>query len=349
MRKLISIAGLIFLGAACLNAQADQTWSREGARNYLDSRMSWWITWPPAARDHETFCISCHTALPYALGRSALRSDLHETTLSHPESQLVDNIVKRERMWNLVEPFYSDAHSGPSKTVESRGTESVLDALILVTYLPNSSDARLALDHMWTEQLRDGPSAGAFNWLQFHNAPWEGDSQYYGATLAALAAGIENEHTVGVTLLRDYLLREQSSQVLLNRVMLLWASTKLKGLLTPAQQNAIIAEALIKQQPDGGFSLSGFVGDWKRHDSTPLDTRSDGLATGLVTLALQDAGVSRDQANLQRALLWLARDQDPKEGRWVAYSLNKNRDLSSDVGRFMSDAATAFAVLSLER
>jgi hypothetical protein len=27
--------------------------------------------------------------------------------------------------------------------------------------------------------------SGAWAWLQFHNAPWEGDSQYYGTSLAA--------------------------------------------------------------------------------------------------------------------------------------------------------------------
>ena len=37
-------------------------------------------------------------------------------------------------MWKQVEPFYPDEKRGVPKTAESRGTESILDALILVGY-----------------------------------------------------------------------------------------------------------------------------------------------------------------------------------------------------------------------
>ena len=261
-------------------------------------------------------------------------------------------------MWKEVAPFYPDEKRGVPKTAESRGTESIFNALILVGYdAPTgklSPDARLALDNMWALQLKTGDAKGAWSWLQFHNAPWEGDSQYYGATLAAIAVGMAPaayrgtpEIQDGMKLLREYLVRERASQFPIDRVMLLWAAAKTPGLLTPEQQKSIMDEALGKQQPDGGFSLSAFMGPWKRHDNTPLETRSDGYATGVVTLALQQAGMRRTEPQLKRGLDWLAQNQDKTEGRWLAWSLNKQRDLSTDIGRFMSDAATAYAVLAL--
>jgi squalene-hopene/tetraprenyl-beta-curcumene cyclase len=334
--------------------------SEKAAAAYLDARLAWWIAWPAAARDHETFCVSCHTVAPYALARPALRAALAEQAPSPVERKLLDNVTKRVRMWKEVEPFYPDETRGVPKTAESRGTESILNALILVAYdVPTgslSSDTRLALDNMWAQQLTTGEAKGAWSWLQFHNSPWEGDSQYYGATLAAIAVGTAPakyrsapEIQDGMELLREYLVRERDSQILIDRMTLIWASTKVPGLLTRAQQKSIIDEALSKQQADGGFSLSSFVGAWKRGDNTPLETRSDGYATGLVTFALQQAGVPRDEPRVKRGREWLMRNQDKTEGRWFAYSLNKQRDLSSDVGRFMSDAATAYAVLALLR
>ena len=136
----------------------------------------------------------------------------------------------------------------------------------------------------------------------------------------------------------EYLQREREPQVLINRVILPWASAKLPGLLTRAQQKSIVEEALSKQQADGGFSLSAFVGGWRRRDSTPLETKSDGYATGVVAFVLPQACVPHDRVEMTKALDWLRHNQDANEGRWLAYSLNKQRDLSSDVGRFMSDA-----------
>src|SRR5262249_41473306 len=100
-----------------------------------------------------------------------------------------------------------------------------------------------------------------------------------------------------------------------------------------------------KQREDGGWATAD-LGTWKRVDSTPLDTASDGYATGLITLALQRAGLPKTDARVNKGIGWLARHQGPN-GMWAASSLNKDRDPASDPAKFMSDAATAFAVLAI--
>ncbi|HEX4682484.1 MAG TPA: hypothetical protein VH277_07250, partial [Gemmatimonadaceae bacterium] len=82
---------------------------------------------------------------------------------------------------------------------------------------------------------------------------------------------------------------------------------------------------------------------------TTLDAGSDGYATGLVAYALEEAGTGTTEPHLARALTWLVQHQDQATGMWTATSMNKQRDVNSDVGKFMSDAATAYAVLALTR
>jgi squalene-hopene/tetraprenyl-beta-curcumene cyclase len=367
VRCLLFLAGFSGTAALAQQAPAGNTWSPKSAATYLDSRAEWWMAWPKAARDHGTFCVSCHTLAPYALGRPSLHTALGETAPSAPEQKMLANILTRVRAWKEMEPFYPDQTVGLPKTSESRGTESILNALVLTMNDARSGklspDGRQALDNMWALQLRTGEMAGSWAWLQFHNAPWEGDSQFYGTALAAIAVGsapgdYKSEPAIqsNLKLMRAWLLKSMNVQTPLDRVVLLWASAKLPGLLTIDQQNTILTETLAKQHNDGGFSISSLVGAWKRRDNTPLDAANDGYATGLVAFTLEQLGqpnvapaVNPDTAPaLQRARAWLTRNQNQADGRWPASSLNKQRELSSDPGLFMSDAATAYAVMALE-
>ena len=337
------------------------SWDPKAAAAYLDRRQEWWMAWPRAQRDHDTFCVSCHTAVPYAIARSALRNGLAEPSPSAGERRILDNVTKRVRLWKDVAPFYSDADRGVYKTVESRGTESVLNALILATRDAQSgqlsSDAANAFVNMWAEQQTTGNQKGAWLWLRFSNEPWEADdSGYYGATLAAIAIGTApatyrsaSEIQNNINLLREYLNREFAAQTPINHAVLLWAAAKLPGLIELDRKKAIISELLEKQQSDNGWSLSSLSGEWKRHDGTPQEVKSDGYATGLITFALQQSSVPLENAQLKRGLAWLTENQDKTEGSWPSFSLNKNKEhhLSPETALFMNDAATAYAVLAL--
>lgn len=354
-----------------LPPRAMTSWNPKAAAAYLDERAGWWMAWPKSARDHQTFCVSCHTAVPYAMSRPALRGVLGERGLSANESKILENVRKRVRLWKEVAPFYTDGDRGAYKSVESRGTESVLNALILASNdaggaagdgAPSgrlSDDTRAAFANMWAEQQTTGERKGAWLWLRFKNEPWEADdSDYYGAALAAIAVGTAPEDYKSrpeiqnnLKMLRDYLNRACAAQTPLNRAVLLWAATKLPGVLDTEQQKAIVDELLQKQQPDGGWSLSSLVGAWQRHDGTAQETTSDGYATGLITFALQQAGMSPENGALKKGLAWLAGEQRETGGFWPSSSLNNNvaHHISPDTVRFMNDAATAYAVLSLQQ
>jgi len=349
----------IFSVASKAGSNDAASWDPKAAAAYLDQRADWWAGWPTSARDHDTHCVSCHTALPYALSRPALRSELAENTPSAPEKKMLDGVIKRVRMWSEVEPFYPDEKRGVPKTAESRGTESVLNALILVNYDAHkgtlSDDARLALNNMWALQLQSGDAKGAWNWLNFHNQPWEADdSQFWGATLGAIAAGTAPGYASApdvrdhLKLLAAYFQRNFDSQSLMNRIYALWASAKVPDVLTADQRKSVVSDLLAKQRPDGGWNTASLVvSTWKRKDDTPFDANSDGYATGLVTFVLEQAGVSPTDPAMKNALAWLTHNQDKHAGLWLAYSLNKQRDPASDVGRFMVDAATSYSVLAL--
>ncbi len=355
----LAVAALMVLGAVPARAEGPPAgWNAAKAAEYLDGRAMWWSTWSSASRDHGTFCISCHTTLPYALARPALRSLLREQQPSPAEARIVSNLMARVKLGAAAEPFYPDQTRGIPKTSESRAIEAVMNALVLsrrdAAAGALSDEARGQLETMWALQMKVGPNNGAWTWLNFGYEPWESvNSPYLGASLAALAAGtapgkyLESPAIAPqVEALRGYFQKQFVNESPLNRMMALWASGSVPGLLTGEQRQAAIDEVLALQQADGGWATA-LLGEYARVDKTTLDTATDGYATGLVTLALQSAGLPASEPRVARGLAWLRTHQDSQTGQWHASSLNKQRDPASDLGKFMSDAATAYAVLSL--
>jgi squalene-hopene/tetraprenyl-beta-curcumene cyclase len=368
-------------------------WNAQASAAYLDQREAWWASWPVAKRDQGTQCVSCHTQLPYALVRPLLRGAMKEQGLSAPEQQMLAGVTKRVELWSQIQPFYGNASETrvaevkdalrdalleaankvdpqrwkgpePSFADGARGSEAVLNAVILTSYNSQNGDAqkghlsattRKAFENMWAVQVKTGDDAGGWVWLNFHSTPWEGEgSAYQGAAFAALAVGMapddyQNDGVIQpqLNLLRGYLRRKYASQSMMNKLVALWASAKVPGVLTAAEQRALANEVLSAQQADGGWSLTSF-GSWKRRDGTALVTKSDGVATGLAVVAMNAAGMAAGDKRINDAVAWLEKHQDPAEGSWAGYSLNRQRDPTSGLGRFMTDAATAYATLALE-
>jgi hypothetical protein len=277
---------------------------------------------------------------------------------------MLADVEKRVRAWDTMLPFYSDEKYGEGKEIESRNAESVLNAVILASYDAGhtqlSERTRLAFDHAWVLQSQAGPDAGAWVWQNFAYTPSK-ESQYHWAALMAMAVGrapgnYRNDAKIAknLRLLRGYLRGHYAAQPIVNKIVTLWASTSMPDLLTRAQETALAAEINKLQRADGGWSLTD-LGTWERRDKTPLETRSDGYATGLIVLALethaakgQSASDSSAAVILERGVNWLITHQDKESGSWPAWSLNKNRDPRSDAGLFMTDAATGYAVMALE-
>jgi len=110
---------------------------------------------------------------------------------------------------------------------------------------------------------------------------------------------------------------------------------------------------------DGGWNLASLAWTWRdwrlpslismytRSYGTPLEGKSDAYATALIAFTLEQMGLRNSNVMLKGAVAWLVRNQNQIEGSWQSDSLNGRRDPASTTGRFMTDAATAYAVLAL--
>ena len=186
------LMGLTARGAAPQDAPADRTgWDREGAARYLDERMDAWFANAKKLQtgQRKTACVSCHLTVPYVLSRSVLRQAMHVGSATPQEVRLLEEATWRVETYDAHEPLYA---SNERKKAESRGTEAVLNALILARADAEqkrqdaSEPTRKALRRLWETQRSDG----AWDWLDAGLEPFESvDAAYYGAALAALAIG----------------------------------------------------------------------------------------------------------------------------------------------------------------
>ncbi len=272
-------------------------------------------------------CMTCHTNYAYLLASSAVDSD---RPALRQVRQYAEALV-RER-WETKGPRW------PAEVVMTAAVLAGNDAATSGQLHPLS---RRALDRMWTLQNEDG----GWEWLKCDWPPMESDD-FFGVTMALLAAGMApNAYAAtpaaqtGLRRIRQYLTANPVPN-LHHEAMLVWASTYVDGILTPAQRKATVERLLAKQKPDGGWGLAT-LGEWKRMDEKPQDTRSsDGYGTGLVIHVARRAGFPATDPRLVRGIRWLETHQR-ESGRWFT------RSLAKDGRHFLTHAGTAFAVLAL--
>jgi squalene-hopene/tetraprenyl-beta-curcumene cyclase len=356
-------------------ANSSRRWDPAAAATYLDARMDLWFANGTKLKtgDTQTACVSCHAGLAYALSRPVLRRVMHVDTPSTQEAKLIDDTTRRAETYSTHQVLYD---FNERRQIESRGTEAVLNAVILTSadaarnLRESSAPAKKALARLWETQRPDG----RWDWLEFGLEPWETtEAAYHGATFAAYAVGTAaGQHdavtAAGIERLRSYLSTNYQSQHLYNRTWALLASTRLKRVITDAQRDALIDELVRAQRADGGWSLEA-MGPWKWSKTAPpvkspgdldasLLTQSDGYATGLVVYTLKQAGVASNHAAIRKGIQWLETNQsaipvpDIPGRAWLAHSLNYDREHGGEKGEpwrrlFMSDTATAFAILAL--
>jgi hypothetical protein len=148
-----------------------------------------------------------------------------------------------------------------------------------------------------------------------------------------------------LAILRSYLATQREAQPLHNRMILLWAASKLGGILADAERSALIGEIRRAQEAGGAWTLAA-LGAWKERSGAPPARGGNSYATALAAYVLRQAGVARSDVALEKALDWLKAHQDP-QGFWTADSMNKHYEPGSMPLLFMRDAATGYAAAAL--
>ena len=234
----LSITSLLF-GGVFMAKSADETpapssWNQEAAAHYLDSRQGWWEGWSEiAARSWDCLCLLPHRSPLMHLLAAGIA---HRSGRTLPYEYRTSDACQCDQTRHTLKGGRTCLYRCQARASQvSRGARHRVgsNALVLANYNAQQGHlkdiTRQAFDAAWALQLKTGDNAGAWTWLNFHNSPWEADeSQYFGATLAAIAVGVAPDHyakdhqiQANLKLLRSYLRSQYQTQPLINQVVLL--------------------------------------------------------------------------------------------------------------------------------
>ncbi|MFO0902027.1 MAG: hypothetical protein U0939_03450 [Pirellulales bacterium] len=289
-------------------------------------------------------CISCHTNGTYMQIRPALSAHF-----GPPAADQREFYVAQLQTFKAMERKQLKQSTRPAQVIYLAAGLAEWDAHVSKQL---SAETKEALALMFEIQLDSGAWGTLDCW-----PPFESDA-YHEATVAAMAAGtapgwlagVEDEKTkAGVEKLKQYL-RTTPPLHDYSRVLLLWASTRMPGLLEAEQTKQLQDVVFQHQRPDGGWSIRTFAkpeawgsgGRAAKLRSEPEfeNPPSDGHQTGLAILVLRASGVDAQDARIQKGVTWIKANQR-ESGRWWTRSLN------TDSWHFISYSGTAYPVLAL--
>lgn len=310
--------------------------SLPAALNYLEQGA---LAWNGSRK-----CISCHTNGTYLAIRPALTA-----RLGRPNDEIRKHAVSNLEQFAAKKPEQQQESTAPAQAIYLAAGLAEWDAHVTKTLSPETEKA---LGVMFNIQRDSGTWGSLDCW-----PPYE-SSAYHLATVAAMAVGTapgwlsnlkDEKLQAGVEKLKSYLRTETPKQDY-DRTLLLWAGTRLPGLIDDARKQELVTMVLKKQQPDGGWSIRSFGepeqwGSGNRAEKLRAEPEfaappSDGHQTGLAIVVLRQSGIPANDPRLQRGVKWLLANQRVS-GRWWTRSLNTEK------WHFITYSGTAFPVLAL--
>lgn len=313
--------------------------SIENASRHLDHGSLAW--------SQQKKCVSCHTNGTYLFIRPALTP-----TLGKPADGSREFFVSQlEALSEVGGRKMRRSGTRPAQVIYIAAGLAEWDAHITKKLSPETDKAlRLAFEM----QNKEGTWHSLTCWPPFESSAYQ--EAHMAAMAIASAPGwvdslAEGDELRGkVDLLKKYI-RESEVPHDYGKILQLWTSLRLDGILTVSQQHEAIQLIRCKQKCDGGWSIRQFANpeEWGggnragklREESEFVTQPSDGHMTGLALLVLQEAGVRNDDPAIQKGLCWLKMNQR-ESGRWWTRSLN------TDKWHFITYSGTAYPLMALQ-
>ncbi len=289
-------------------------------------------------------CIACHTSGVYGVMRPSLSAYLGKPDPAL-RKHLVADLAKTKK--EKIERLRSGLR--PTQVAYLAGALAEWDKHVTDKLSPETDEALRLMLSLQSDN-------GAFNnigcWPPFES------SAYHGTTVAAMAleaapgwlAGLKDSDLMARVAKTHNYLKTTKPPHDYGKLLLLWTSTRVPGLVDAGQKQALVDMLLGHQQADGGWSIRTFAtpetwGDGSRAKKLKSEPEfknppSDGHQTGLVLLVLRDAGIAASDKRVQRGVKWLLKNQR-QSGRWWTRSLN------TDSYHFITFSGSCYPLLAL--